>query len=362
MFKGILCKDLKKEYSVSEWYRQLAQPESAAHRQQALARQAQLTKPAGSLGVLEQCAVQLAALQQREQPCVDEVKIAVFAADHGIAAEGVSAYPQIVTGEMVRNFSAGGAAITVLASELNATFEVVNVGTVNPLEPLPNVRDERLGSGTQSFAREPAMRAELCERALQVGCATIDRYDIADLFIGGEMGIANTTSASALACALLQLPASELVGRGTGIDDNGVALKARVIADALQLHGAKLTTPLAILQYLGGFEIAALAGAYIRCAQKSIPALVDGFICTTAALVALELNPSIRPWLLFSHCSAERGHRRLIEQLDVRPLLNLDMRLGEGSGAAVAVPLLRMACALHNRMASFESAGVSQSE
>lgn len=347
---------------MTEWYRQAAQPESATYRQRALSRQAQLTKPAGSLGVLEQCAVQLAALQQREQPRVDEVKIAVFAADHGVAAEGVSAYPQIVTGEMVRNFSTGGAAITVLAGELNAEFEVVNVGTVNPLAPLPNVRDERLGNGTQNFAYGPAMSAALCERALQVGRDVIDRYGSADLFIGGEMGIANTTSASAVACALLRLPASELVGRGTGVDDDGIARKIKVIDDALQLHRAQLTTPLAILQYLGGFEIAALVGAYIRSAQKGVPILVDGFICTAAAMVALELNSSIRPWLLFSHCSAERGHRRLIEQLDVRPLLNLDMRLGEGSGAAVAVPLLRMACALHNGMASFESAGVSQSE
>ena len=154
---------------MSEWYRQSAQPESTAHRQQALARQAQLTKPAGSLGMLEQCAVQLAALQRRDQPHVDNVKIAVFAADHGVAAEGVSAYPQIVTGEMVRNFSAGGAAITVLARELNAEFEVVNVGTVNPLERLPSVRDERLGNGTQNFARDPAMSTQLCERALQIG-------------------------------------------------------------------------------------------------------------------------------------------------------------------------------------------------
>jgi nicotinate-nucleotide--dimethylbenzimidazole phosphoribosyltransferase len=206
------------------------------------------------------------------------------------------------------------------------------------------------------------MSAPLCERALQVGRDVIDRYGSADLFIGGEMGIANTTSASAVACALLRLPASELVGRGTGVNDDGIARKIKVIDDALQLHRAQLTTPLAILQYLGGFEIAALVGAYIRSAQKGVPILVDGFICTAAAMVALELNSSIRPWLLFSHCSAERGHRLLVEQLDVRPLLNLDMRLGEGSGAAVAVPLLRMACALHNRMASFENAGVSQSE
>jgi nicotinate-nucleotide--dimethylbenzimidazole phosphoribosyltransferase len=318
-----------------------------------------LTKPPGSLGVLESCAIQLAALQQREQPQADAIDIVIFAADHGIAAEGVSAFPQVVTGEMVRNFAGGGAAITVLARELDANFRVVNVGTVDPLPVLPQVADRRLGPGTRNFSREPAMSGELCAEALAVGREIVDGIAHADIFIGGEMGIANTTTAAALACALLKIAPQDMVGRGTGVDDNGVALKARVIAAALQLHAAQLTTPLAILQTLGGFEIAALSGAYIRCAQRGIPVLVDGFICTAAALVALQLNASIRPWLLFSHNSAERGHRLLIEHLDVRPLLNLDLRLGEGSGAAVAVPLLRMACALHNRMASFASAGVS---
>jgi nicotinate-nucleotide--dimethylbenzimidazole phosphoribosyltransferase len=344
---------------MSEWFEQPPQAVSEQHRQHASARQQQLTKPPGSLGVLEACAIQLAALQQREQPRIERVDIVIFAADHGVADEGVSAFPQVVTGEMVKNFSSGGAAITVLARELDANFQVVNVGTVNALPELPQVVDRRLGAGTQNFNREAAMSAELCVQALAVGREIVDAIPQTDLFIGGEMGIANTTTAAALACAILKVAPQDMVGRGTGVDDNGVALKARVIANALQLHGAALTSPLAILQILGGFEIAALSGAYIRCAQTGIPVLVDGFICTAAALVALQLNPSIRPWLQFSHCSAERGHRLLIDHLDVRPLLNLDLRLGEGSGAAVAVPLLRMACALHNQMASFESAGVS---
>ncbi len=344
---------------MSEWFSEPAQAASEQHRQQALARQQQLTKPPGSLGVLESCAVQLAALQQRELPQIDAIDIVIFAADHGVADEGVSAFPQVVTGEMVKNFSSGGAAITVLARELNANFQVVNVGTVNPLPELPKVLDRRVAAGTQNFNAQAAMSAEQCAQALAVGREVIDGIAHSDLFIGGEMGIANTTTAAALACALLNIAPQEMVGRGTGVDANGVALKARVIANALQIHSEKLTTPLAILQTLGGFEIAALSGAYIRCAQRGIPVLVDGFICTVAALVALQLNPSLRPWLLFSHCSAERGHRLLIEHLDVRPLLNLDLRLGEGSGAAVAAPLLRMACALHNRMASFASAGVS---
>ena len=342
------------------WFEEESRAASEAHRQRALARQSQLTKPPGSLGILEACAVQLAALQQRDTPAADKASVRIFAADHGVANEGVSAFPQAVTAEMVKNFSAGGAAITVLARELGADFQVINVGTVGVVDHLPSVVDKRIAAGTANFRRQPAMTGEQCARALAIGCETIDALPPADVFIGGEMGIANTSSACALACALLNEPPQALAGRGTGVDEKGVAHKAQVIADALQLHAAQLDSPLRVLQHLGGFEIAALAGAYIRCAQRGIPVLVDGFICTAAALIAVAINESIRPWLLFSHCSAERGHRRLIERLDVRPLLNLDMRLGEGSGAAVALPLLRMACALHNRMASFDSAGVSR--
>jgi nicotinate-nucleotide--dimethylbenzimidazole phosphoribosyltransferase len=345
---------------MSEWYEQPARSESEPHRQAALARQQQLTKPPGSLGVLEHCAVRLAALQQRDRPALESVDIAIFAADHGIAHEGVSAFPQVVTGEMVRNFSSGGAAITVLARELGAGFRVVDVGTVAPLPELPGVLNRKLAAGTANFRSEPAMSAELCQRALSVGAAVVDDLAGCDLFVGGEMGIANTTTAAALACAFLAAEPGSLVGRGTGVGDDIVALKTRVIADALRLHAPSLGTPLGILQAVGGLEIAALSGAYIRCAQRGIPALVDGFICTVAALAALRLNPSIEPWLLYSHCSAERGHRLLVERLGARPLLDLDLRLGEGSGAALAVPLLRLACALHNGMASFESAGVSQ--
>lgn len=345
---------------MNDWLQQPASTPNETIRAAALARQNQLTKPPGSLGRIEQIAVELAALQQRELPRVDRIDIAIFAADHGVAVEGVSAFPQIVTGEMVKNFSAGGAAITVLARELKAQFQVVNVGTVNELPELPFVLDRRLGAGTANLRREPAMDADLCACALQIGADVIAALDGCELFIGGEMGIANTTAATALACALLAAPASTLVGRGTGIDAAGLQHKAAIIDAALQLHKNVLHSPLAVLQTLGGFEIAALVGAYIHCAQRGIPVLVDGFICTAAALVACHINASIRPWLLFSHASAERGHRTLIECLQVRPLLDLDLRLGEGSGAALAVPLLRLACALHAGMASFADAGVSQ--
>lgn len=345
---------------MTQWFESPARAASETHRQTALARQNQLTKPPGSLGVLESCAVQLAALQQRDQPCAANVSVRVFAADHGVASEGVSAFPQAVTAEMVKNFSAGGAAIAVLARELDANFQVIDVGTVHAPAALPGVSDRRIAAGTANFRAAPAMSAEQCARALAVGRDVVDALAPTDIFIGGEMGIANTTSATAVACALLRRSPQQLAGRGTGIDDQALAHKVGVIADALALHAAQMSSAFAVLQHVGGFEIAALAGAYIRCAQRGIAVLVDGFICTAAALVALEMNASLRPWLLFSHCSAEQGHRALIEHLDVRPLLSLDLRLGEGSGAAVALPLLRMACALHNRMASFESANVSR--
>ncbi len=323
-------------------------------------RQMQLTKPPGSLGRLEELGITLAAMQGTQQPQLDKVWITVFAGDHGVVAEGVSAFPQVVTAEMVRNFARGGAAISVLAQEWNARLEVINVGTVQPLEELPGVLDERVGPGTANFACEPAMTSEQLQEALLVGHDAAERAAIggAQLFIGGEMGIGNTTSATAMACALLGLPAVALAGPGTGLDATGVSHKAQVIDQTLAFHRGN--QPLAVLQQLGGFEIAALVGAYLRCGQLGMPALVDGFITTAAALTAVRLRPEAAAWLIYSHCSAEPGHRRLLEALDAKPLVQLDMRLGEGSGAAVTMPLLRAAAALHARMATFAEAGVSQ--
>ncbi len=326
----------------------------------ARARQLQLTKPPGSLGRLEELGITLAAMQGRQQPQLDKVWISVFAADHGVVAEGISAFPQVVTAEMVRNFARGGAAISVLAQEWDARLEVVNVGTVAPMEDLPGVLDARIGPGTANFVHEAAMSVEQLHDALAVGCEAADRAAIggAHLFIGGEMGIGNTTSAAAVACSLLSLPAAQLAGPGTGLGADGVAHKAFVIERALAKQ--RSDQPLTALQRLGGFEIAALTGAYLRCAQLNLPALVDGFITTAAALVAVRFRPELVDWLFYSHCSAEPGHHRLLQALEARPLLDLGMRLGEGSGAAVAMPLLRAAAALHARMATFAEAGVSQ--
>lgn len=330
-----------------------------ASRKAALARQSRLTKPAGSLGRLEALAVRLAALQARELPQARRVHISVFAADHGVAQEQVSAYPQAVTAQMVRNFAARGAAVTVLARELDASLEVVDLGTATPLPPLPDVVAQRLGPGTQNLSREAAMSAAQLVAALEAGRAAAQRHDC-DVFVGGEMGIANTTAATALACVLTGRAAREIAGRGTGVDDAGLARKIAVIDTALRLHAAQCDTPLEALRRLGGFEIAALAGAYIAQAQRRVPSLVDGFIASAAALCALRIAPSLAPWLIAAHRSAEPGHRVILDALDATPLLDLDLRLGEGSGAALAVPLLRAACALHAQMATFDDAGVSR--
>ena len=324
-------------------------------------RQATLTKPPGSLGALETAAIRLAALQHTARPAVDTVWISIFAGDHGVAEEGVSAFPQAVTGEMLRNFAGGGAAISVLARELGATLEVVNLGTVNDPGEIAGVRRAIIAASTANFCKQPALTAAQLQAALDAGAHSVAAAQAggAQLFIGGEMGIANTTAASALGCALLGLPSTSLSGAGTGLDAGGVAHKAQVIAKALVLHADATTAP-EQLRCLGGFEIAALTGAYIAAAQTGLPVLVDGFIATVAALAAVRINPACRDWLLFAHCSQEHGHARVLAALDAEPLLDLGLRLGEGSGAAIALPLLRLACALHNRMATFEQAGVSE--
>ena len=347
---------------IGEWMSTPCAALNLVARAEAEHRQTQLTKPPGALGRLESLAIQLAAMQGTACPAMERVHMAVFAADHGVAAEGVSAFPQAVTAEMVRNFARGGAAISVLSRHLGASLEVMNLGTVVDTGPLDGVLNLQLGAGTANFTQDAAMRPEQLAQALSAGRQSAERAKRANaqLFIGGEMGIGNTTAASAVACALLGAEAAALAGPGTGLDAYGVARKAEVIARALLWHRAHLTEPLEVLRRLGGFEIAALSGAFMACAKLGVPVLVDGFIATVAALVAVRRCAETKDWLLYSHTSAEPGHRRVLEALDAQPLLNLGMRLGEGSGAAVAVPLLRVACVLHNEMATFAEAGVSE--
>ena len=345
----------------NSWWLNPCQAIDAQAYEQAAARQQQLTKPAGSLGQLESIAVQLAGLQGRVKPSLNQLWITIFAGDHGVVAEGVSAFPQEVTGQMLHNFVNGGAAISVLARQLGAQLEVVDLGTVTPSLNLPGVRHLHIGAGTQNFVNGPAMTQTQGELALEAGRDSVRRAIAAgaELFIGGEMGIGNTTAASALACALLDCPVAHLAGPGTGLNAAGVSHKAQVIERALALHAAQRGDALQTLFNLGGFEIAALVGAYLACAQEGVAVLVDGFICSVAALVAVRLNPACRDWLLFGHRGAEPGHRHVLEALNAEPLLDLGLRLGEGSGAALAVPLLRLACDLHGQMATFAEAAVA---
>ena len=344
----------------SRWLEADPRPIDTRAAEAARARQDTLTKPPGSLGDLETLVIRLAGWQGRECPGVERVHITVFAGDHGIAAEGVSAFPQAVTTEMLRNFARGGAAISVLARSLGASLEVVNLGTVSPVTG--GVHDRWLGPGTASFAQHAAMSEAQLAAALDAGRQSVERAIATDaqLYIGGEIGIGNTTSAAALACALLPAQPEALAGPGTGLDAAGVARKAAIVRRSLEHHAGALGSAAEILRRLGGFEIAALAGAYARCAQVGLPAMIDGFIATAAALIAARLRPGAEDWWLFSHRSREPGHTALLAALQARPLLELGMRLGEGSGAATAVPLLRLACELHAGMATFAQAGVSE--
>jgi nicotinate-nucleotide--dimethylbenzimidazole phosphoribosyltransferase len=344
-----------------EWVYQTCEGVSSVHRETAVARQAQLTKPTGALGRLEQVAIELAGLQQTERPRAARVPIVIFAGDHGVVAQGVSAYPQEVTIAMMSNFAAGGAAISVLARELGSTLEVVDAGTLAQT-PVPGTVTDKPRCGTRDFSVEAALAPAELAFAFECGKRAVERANAArpDLIILGEMGIGNTTASAAIAASLLGISASEIAGSGTGVDAAGRAHKARVIDEALAYHG--LAKPGAsaedVLRAVGGLEIAAISGAIIAAAQRRIPVLIDGFIVSVAALAAMRLNPSCQPFLLPSHQSAEQGHRLVLRALNVHPLISLDLRLGEGSGAAIALPLVRLACALHNDMATFAQANV----
>jgi nicotinate-nucleotide--dimethylbenzimidazole phosphoribosyltransferase len=306
-------------------------------------RDRELTKPAGALGRLEDLAAFLAAWQGRHPPRLERVRVAVFAGWHGVARQGVSAYPAEVTAQMVANFRAGGAAINQLAAAAGAELVVEAV-----FEGVP----------TGDFTRGPAMTPDTLAASLAAGVAQATPG--LDLLAVGEMGIANTSSASAIAAALYREPATTWAGPGTGLDPDGVARKAKVIDAALTLHADALADPLEALRRLGGHEIAAMTGAILAARRHRIPVLLDGFTATVAAAVLHALSPDATAHCLSGHRSAEPAHRRLLERLGLEPLLDLGLRLGEASGAALAIPLLRAAVACHNGMATFGSAGVSR--
>lgn len=311
----------------------------------ARALQGQLTKPPGALGRLEDMACWLAAWQGRLRPRADKVDVTIFAGNHGVAARGVSPFPASVTGQMVMNFQAGGAAINAMAAEFGYGLHVT------PIE---------LDRPTQDFSQEAAMSADECLAALNIGATSVN--DGTELAVFGEMGIGNTTSAAALAAAVLGGTGADWAGRGTGHDAAGVSLKAQVIDAALARHGEHLQQPFEVLRRLGGREIAAMAGGIIAARKKKLPVILDGFVVSAAACVAAMGNSGGLDHCLAGHVSAEQAHRTMLQALGLVPLLDLGMRLGEGTGAALAVQLVRAAVATHGRMATFAEAGVSDKD
>lgn len=301
-------------------------------------------------------------MQRTLAPVVDPARVLVFAGDHGVTEEGVSAYPREVTAQMMANFAGGGAAVTVLARSVGASVEVVDVGVAAPLPAYGHV-DAKVRDGTRNFTRTAAMTPDETSAAVAAGRAAVQRAadDGCRLIALGEMGIGNTTAAAAVLAALLGLTAERLVGRGTGVDDAGLARKRDAVQRALALHGDIVAAgdPMAILATLGGLEIAALTGATLEATARGLPVVVDGFITTAAVLTAVRCDAGVHASLLFAHRSAEAGHAVALEALDARPLLDLELRLGEGTGAVLAIPLLRAACAVLREMATFDSAGIS---
>ena len=320
-----------------------------------------LTKPVGSLGRLEEIATKLVCIQQREQPRCGPKIAYVFAADHGVTDESVSAYPKAVTAQMVRNFLANGAAINVLARCARAEVVVVDVGVDADVEPHPRLVQKKIRRSTRNMAVEPAMSKPEVNAAMEVGRALIEELPPSgDQFIAiGEMGIGNTTAAAAITAALTGRPVQEVTGLGTGISPEMLAHKQQVIERALQLHLTTTTEPLDVLQKVGGLEIAAMTGMILAARGRGMAVVIDGFISTAAAALAYAIDPTVTDFLFSGHLSQEGGHRILLRYIGLHPILDLGMRLGEGTGAVLAMTLVEAALAVFNEMATFSSAGVS---
>lgn len=326
----------------------------------------QKTKPLGSLGQLEQVAYQLALLQSQgkskavEHISIEQPTVLVFAGDHGIADEGISIAPSAVTQQMVLNFLAGGAAINCFCRANNVAMKVIDTGILLPVESShPDFIVQRLGKRTENFAEQAAMSSEQVEQGLDYGQSLVESLIDAgsNLVMFGEMGIANTSSAAALLASLSDLAVTECVGKGTGISDEQFEKKCQLVAKGVERSKGKNAKQ--ALAEVGGYEIVQMAGAFIGAYRKKTPVLVDGFIVTVAAYVATLIEPECRDTMIFAHCSDESGHKKVLQLLEAMPLLNLSLRLGEGTGAALAVPLLKAAAEFYNNMASFEEAGVT---
>jgi nicotinate-nucleotide--dimethylbenzimidazole phosphoribosyltransferase len=335
---------------------------SEDYRQRAKARLDRLTKPLGSLGRLEELAADYVAMTHEELPKLPQGMIYTFAADHGVTAEGVSAYPAAVTAQMVLNFLRGGAAVNVLASHVGADVRVVDIGVAHDFGPIPRLIAAKVAAGTKNFAVEPAMSCDQAIQSLEVGIGLAEQAagEGVGLLGTGDMGIGNTTASAAITAVLTRQDVSSVTGRGTGIDDAVWARKVAVIKAAIARHAPEPTDPVDVLAKIGGFEIGGIAGLILGAAGRRVPVLLDGFIAGAAALIAIRLQPRCRDYLIASHRSVECGHGAVLQHLGLRPLLDLDLRLGEGTGACLGIGLIMASIKLLTQMATFDEAGVSE--
>ncbi|MHC1573564.1 MAG: nicotinate-nucleotide--dimethylbenzimidazole phosphoribosyltransferase [Candidatus Syntropharchaeales archaeon] len=328
-------------------------------------RQDELTKPQGSLGFLEEISIKVAGIKRNTIPDPFENKVVItMAGDHGVVEEGVSAYPKEVTPQMVCNFLDGGAAINVLARHIGARVVVVDMGVAASLEPHPALVDKKIGFGTRNMAKGPAMTREEAIESIKAGIEVFESelergVDIVAL---GDMGIGNTTPSSAIAAVMTGKPVNEVTGRGTGVDDGGLSRKIEAIERAISVNKPDPSDPIDILSKVGGFEIGGIAGAMLAAASNRVPVVVDGFISGAGALIAAGLAPQVKEYMFAGHISVERGHRAVLEWLGLRPILDLNLRLGEGTGAVLAIGIIEAACKILREMRTFEEAGVSKKE
>jgi nicotinate-nucleotide--dimethylbenzimidazole phosphoribosyltransferase len=340
------------------------QPLDEAAMSAARARQDTLTKPPGSLGRLEELTIQLAGITGQEIPLIKEKVLITMAGDHGVVAEGVSVFPQEVTLQMVLNFLHGGAAINVLARHVGARIQFVDMGVASDLDPHPLLLDRKIAYGTANIAAGPAMTSEQAEKAVIAGIEVV-QAEIArglDIVGTGDMGIANTTPSAAVASALTGFEPAQIAGRGTGVDDEGLRRKIQVIERALDVNTPDPDNGLDVLAKVGGFEIGGLAGVILGAAANHKPVMVDGFISTAAAMIAVAIAPGVKPYLISAHRSKENGHRQMVDWLGLKPLVDFDLRLGEGTGAALGISIAEAACKLLAEMATFAEAGVTGKE